>query len=80
MTNVKEMDKNTIVAKIEVSYYNNETNKFEFDYVCASFDENEWDENMFKVSREIEKKILKLFNETTGCSEVEWEIVEEMYF
>lgn len=80
MTNVKEIDKNTVIAKIEVTYWDNDTNKMEASNVCATFDANEWDENMFKVSRNIEKMIFRLFNEDTGCSDVDWEIIEEMHF
>lgn len=80
MTRVKEIAKNTVVAKIEVTYWNNETNKPEVSYVVGAFDEDEWDENMFKVSDEIEEMILNLFNEDDGFTDVNWKIVENMQF
>lgn len=80
MTRVKAIAKNTVVAKIEVTYWNNETNKPEVSYVVSAFDEDEWDENMFKVADEIEEMILNLFNEDDGFTDVEWEIAEEMHF
>lgn len=80
MTRVKEIVKNTVVAKIEVTYWNNETNKPEVSYVVGAFDEDEWDENMFKVSDEIEEMILNLFNEDDGFTDVNWKIVENMQF
>jgi hypothetical protein len=80
MTKVKVVAKNTVVAKIEVTYWNNETNKMEISNVCAFFDADEYDENMFKVADEIEGMILNLFNEDDGFTDVEWEIADEMYF
>lgn len=80
MTKVKEIAKDTVVAKIEVTYWNNNTNKMEISNVCAFFDVNEYDEDMFKVADEIEEMILNLFSEDDGFTDVEWENASEMYF
>lgn len=80
-TMITEVYKGMAITKLEVTVYNYNTEKMEkINNVYVTYVIDEWDENMFKVSDEIEELLSNKYNETDGYDLIDWLMVETIAF
>ena len=80
-TMITEVYKGMAIAKLEITAYNYNTEKMEkINNVYVTYVIDEWDEDMFKVSDEIEELLSNRYNETDGYDLIDWLMVETISF